>query len=252
LTQANFFCLIEGMKRSILLTFIAFLFFLSCRNKDANKTEITGLLSDGFPAIYFLGEIDSGLTPNCGTATPATAANTGTPTQPGAPAQTGGSTSNNTRFSIISQLIFKTRETLNIRYIYDSTQIQGRVDSQQGFVLSGGALNKTVQGNIGTVEWFNQGINVDTSLQSAQQISFFNIEINLTGTFSDTNSAGTNSNLLNQCFTLDGVNCTSGQSSTQCFTSDNRTCLVQNTATDARSVTIRGTLRCNAPNVVPN
>lgn len=234
----------------IFLLFFSSLLLLNCSTKDQNKTELTGLLTDGFPAIYFLGEIDSDLTTSCGQATPATATTGTTGGTTGTTGTTGTSGSNNTRFSVISQLIFKTKETLNIRYIYDSTQIQGRIDAQQGFVLSGGFLNKTVQGNVGTVEWFNQGINIDTSIQSAQQISFFNIELTITGTYSETNLSSSSS-LLNQCYTLDGVNCTSGQSSTQCFTSDNRSCLVQNTTADAIPVTIRGTIKCNAPNIVP-
>ncbi|EMY63439.1 hypothetical protein LEP1GSC203_2663 [Leptospira terpstrae serovar Hualin str. LT 11-33 = ATCC 700639] len=204
------------------------------------------MLAEGEPGLYFLGEVDSDITTSCGQATPATTSTTGTGTTTGTTGST--STSNNTRFTVISQLIFKTKETLNLRFTYDSTQIQGKIDPQQGFVLAGGAFGKTVQGTQGTVEWFNQGINIDTALQSAQQISFFNLEITLNGTYSSTTASTT---ILNSCNTLDSVNCTSGTSTTQCFTSDNKTCLVQNTTTDAKSVIIRGTLKCNAPNIVP-
>ncbi len=234
------------MFRNIVILFAFSSIFVTCGLKNENKAEIT-ILPEGEPSLYFLGEVDNDVTTSCGQATPATTAAAGQPANP----PQGGSTSttNNTRFTVISQLIFKTKETLNLRFTYDSTQIQGKIDPQQGFVLAGGLFGRTVQGTQGTVEWFNQGINIDTAIQSAQQISFFNLEITLNGTYSTTATSTTS--VLNSCNTLDSVNCTSGTSTTQCFTSDNRTCLVQNTNTDAKSVIIRGTLKCNAPNIVP-
>ncbi|TGK82451.1 hypothetical protein EHQ24_14485 [Leptospira noumeaensis] len=233
------------MFRLIVILLVFSSVFAACGLKNENKAEIS-LLADGEPALYFLGDVDSDITTSCGQATPATTTTTGT----GTTGTTGTtSTTTNTRFTVISQLIFKTKETLNLRFTYDSTQIQGKIDPQQGFVLAGGAFGKTVQGTQGTVEWFNQGINIDTALQSAQQISFFNLEITLNGTYSNIASSATT--ILNSCNTLDSVNCTSGTSTTQCFTSDNKTCLVQNTTTDAKSVIIKGTLKCNAPNIVP-
>ncbi|EMJ89761.1 LIC10920 family plasminogen-binding lipoprotein [Leptospira meyeri] len=233
------------MFRSIVTLLVLSSVFAACGLKNENKAELS-MLADGEPGLYFLGEVDSDITTSCGQATPATTTTTGTGTTTGSTGST--STTNNTRFTVISQLIFKTKETLNLRFTYDSTQIQGKIDPQQGFVLAGGAFGKTVQGTQGTVEWFNQGINIDTALQSAQQISFFNLELTLNGTYSST---ATSSNVLLSCNTLDSVNCTSGTSTTQCFTSDNKTCLVQNTSTDAKAVIIRGTIKCNAPNIVP-
>ncbi|PJZ80297.1 LIC10920 family plasminogen-binding lipoprotein [Leptospira meyeri] len=233
------------MFRSIVTLLVLSSVFVACGLKNENKAELS-MLADGEPGLYFLGEVDSDITTSCGQATPATTTTTGTGTTTGSTGST--STTNNTRFTVISQLIFKTKETLNLRFTYDSTQIQGKIDPQQGFVLAGGAFGKTVQGTQGTVEWFNQGINIDTALQSAQQISFFNLELTLNGTYSST---ATSSNVLLSCNTLDSVNCTSGTSTTQCFTSDNKTCLVQNTSTDAKAVIIRGTIKCNAPNIVP-
>ncbi|TGL47036.1 hypothetical protein EHQ55_14540 [Leptospira meyeri] len=233
------------MFRSIVTLLVLSSVFAACGLKNENKAELS-MLADGEPGLYFLGEVDSDITTSCGQATPATTTTTGTGTSTGSTGST--STTNNTRFTVISQLIFKTKETLNLRFTYDSTQIQGKIDPQQGFVLAGGAFGKTVQGTQGTVEWFNQGINIDIALQSAQQISFFNLELTLNGTYSST---ATSSNVLLSCNTLDSVNCTSGTSTTQCFTSDNKTCLVQNTSTDAKAVIIRGTIKCNAPNIVP-
>ncbi|MCG6139365.1 hypothetical protein EHQ23_13490 [Leptospira bourretii] len=233
------------MFRSTVILLVLSSVFAACGLKNENKAELS-MLADGEPGLYFLGEVDSDITTSCGQATPATTTTTGTGTTTGTTGST--STTNNTRFTVISQLIFKTKETLNLRFTYDSTQIQGKIDPQQGFVLAGGAFGKTVQGTQGTVEWFNQGINIDTALQSAQQISFFNLELTLNGTYSTT---ATTTNVLLSCNTLDSVNCTSGTSTTQCFTSDNKTCLVQNTSTDSKSVIIRGTIKCNAPNIVP-
>lgn len=233
------------MFRSTVILLILSSVFAACGLKNENKAELS-MLADGEPGLYFLGEVDSDITTSCGQASPATTTTTGTGTTTGTTGST--STTNNTRFTVISQLIFKTKETLNLRFTYDSTQIQGKIDPQQGFVLAGGAFGKTVQGTQGTVEWFNQGINIDTALQSAQQISFFNLELTLNGTYSTT---ATTTNVLLSCNTLDSVNCTSGTSTTQCFTSDNKTCLVQNTSTDSKAVIIRGTIKCNAPNIVP-
>lgn len=235
------------MFRSIVILFAFSSVFAACGLKNENNAALS-ILDDSTPALYpFNGEVDSSVTTSCGQASPATTATTGTG---GTTGSTGGTTSttNNTRFTVISQLIFKTKETLNLRFIYDSTQTQGTIDPQQGFVLAGGLFGKTVQGTQGTVKWFNQGINIDTALQSTQQVSFFNLEIKLNGTYSTTSASST---ILRQCYTTDGVNCTSVVTTTQCFTSDSKTCLVQNTSTDALPVIISGTIKCNAPNIVP-
>ncbi|WP_108975481.1 LIC10920 family plasminogen-binding lipoprotein [Leptospira ryugenii] len=234
------------MSPRLVLLFSIILLIFACRYKNQNKADLTilGTLNND-PALYFLGEIDSSVTTSCGTASPATTTAT-TQTGQTTPTQTTSSTTTNTRFSVFSQLVMKTKETLNIRFIYDVTQTQGRIDPQQGFILSGGLFGNTVSGTQGTVKWFNQGVNVDQSISGQQTLSFFNIEVNLLGTY----TPGASSTNLNSCNTLDGVNCTSGQSATQCFTSDNRTCLVQSSSGTA-SVNIQGKLNCNAPNIVP-
>lgn len=236
------------MFRITLVFLVLSAFTWGCGLKNENNAALT-VLDESTPALFaFNGEVDTSVTTSCGRAAPATNTTGTTGTTTGTTGTTG-STSNNTRFSVISQLIFKTKETLNIRFQYDSTQIQGNIDPQQGFILAGGLFGKTVQGTQGTVEWFNQGINIDTASQTPQQISFFNLEIRLNGTYStSTTSAAT---ILPQCNTSDGVNCTSATATTQCFTSDNRTCIVQNTSSDAKPVIISGTIKCNAPNIVP-
>ncbi|TGK47994.1 hypothetical protein EHQ16_02855 [Leptospira kanakyensis] len=234
------------MFRSIVILLVFSSVFAACGLKNENNAALS-ILDDSTPALYpFNAEVDTSVTTSCGQASPATTSTTGTGTTGGTTGTT--STTNNTRFTVISQLIFKTKETLNLRFTYDSTQTQGTVDPQQGFVLAGGLFGKTVQGTQGVVKWFNQGINIDTALQSAQQISFFNLEIKLNGTYSSTSASTT---ILRQCNTTDGVNCTSAITTTQCFTADSKTCLVQDTSSDAKPVIISGTIKCNAPNIVP-
>lgn len=128
------------MFRSTVILLVLSSVFAACGLKNENKAELS-MLADGEPGLYFLGEVDSDITTSCGQATPATTTTTGTGTTTGTTGST--STTNNTRFTVISQLIFKTKETLNLRFTYDSTQIQGKIDPQQGFVLAGGAFGKT-------------------------------------------------------------------------------------------------------------
>jgi len=238
----------------ILSVFCLCLGLVSCRVRDSNEANlaITSALTSGTPTnLFFLSDIDNSLTPNCGIASPATATTPTTPGQPAQPAQTTTNTQgqNNTRFSVFSQLVFRTRENLGIRYIFDINQTQGPVDLQQGFTLTGGTFNNTVTGNRGTVRWNNQnGVNINPSVAGQQQISFFQIELDLSGTYTPGVTATTTPT---SCNTIDGVNCTSAQSSTQCFTTDNRTCLVtNNAASGATAIIIRGRLNCNSPNVI--
>lgn len=227
-------------------------FFLHCQylnTKDPNKTQLTfSLLNSATPAGLFLGEIDSALTPNCGIGSPAAATAGTTPGGQPTPAPTGttGNT-NNTRFTIFSQLVFKTAETLGIRFIYDLNQTQGPVDPQQGFTLTGGAFANTVTGNRGTVRWGNQGININPAVSGSQPLTFFQISIDLSGTYTPGVSTTTTPS---SCNTIDGINCTAAASSTQCFTADNRTCLVNSSSSGTTALTIKGDLRCNSANVI--
>lgn len=231
---------------------ICLVFLINCTGdtkQNRANFQILNALDFGNNPILFVQGIDNTLTPNCGVASPALTTNATVPGQ--TPAQTTPTTTtgtaNQTRFSIISQLVLTNRETLSIRYVYDVTQTQGPVDAQQGFTLTGGAFNNTVTGNRGTIKWSNNGININTTLNTSQQIPFFELELNLTGTFTP---GVTTSTTPLSCNTIDGINCTSAQSSTQCFTTDNRICLVTSTATGTSTVTITGTLKCNSPNVV--
>lgn len=226
-------------------------FLLGCvadSKQNRADLQILNALDASNNPIFFIQGIDNALTPNCGVASPALATTQTTPgqTTPTTPT-TGTSTTNPTRFSIISQLVLRNRETLSIRYIFDLNQTQGPVDAQQGFTLTGGAFNNTVTGNRGTVKWANNGININTSVNTSQQIPFFEIEVNLTGTYTPGVTASTTPL---SCNTIDGINCTSAQSSTQCFTTDNRVCLVTSATTGTSTVTINGTLKCNSPNVI--
>ncbi|MDX1958855.1 MAG: hypothetical protein SFU98_09790 [Leptospiraceae bacterium] len=237
---------------------------MNCTNNE-NKTkfdfppELLATLNDSnqnFLLSYFgtLGEreIDQSLTANCGIATPGVVAGAAGATTPGQPATGGTGTggANNTRFTVLSQLVFKkTGETLNIKYQYDTNQIQGQIDQQQGFTLTGGVWNANLTGRQGTVQWGQQGIGyVDESVTGAQVLSFFTINIDLKGTFTQNNTGTTT--VPFECNTIDFTNCTSTTTTTKCFTTDGKTCLALSSS--GTTVTIKGTLRCNSRNVIPN
>ncbi len=234
------------VSRAIFL-FLILILISNCKVKDNNKVDLTFLPTSGGDVLWFPGEVDTSVTSSCGTASTATAASTGTPgaTPGAAPAATG---TTNTKFAIVSQLVFKTRETLFLRYTYDFTQTQGNINAQQGFVLTGGVFGKTATGTQGTVKWASTGININTSLTAAQEIATFQVDVDLIGTYVAGNTTTNNTT----CFTLDNVNCTaqSSTTTTTCFTSNNQTCLVASTNSTSTQVVIRGNLKCNAPNVV--
>jgi hypothetical protein len=127
-------------------------------------------------------------------------------------------------------------------------QIQGPVDAQQGFTMTGGITQNTISGKIGTVKYgyINSGIGyINESVTGAQTLSFFDIDITLSGTFQPSVSSTTTPNT---CYTLDNVNCTTQVTSSQCFTDDNRTCRVINTS--GTPVTIKGTINCTSNTLI--
>lgn len=243
------------------ILFLSF-FFYGC-NTDTNKVDLsfppqllTLATSDpNFYALYFASrEIDTDLTSNCGVASPATAATgtTGTTTPTGTTTGTGTSTTS-TRFSIINSYVMKTtKETMNLKFVYDSTQTRGSVDQQQGFTITGGPYNTTITGRQGTVTWGLAGTGlgyIDESNTGAQQLSFMKgVKVSLNGTFSrDTTVSAVPPTT---CNTSDNVNCTTLATTTQCFTQDNRTCLVS-TASGV-PITIDITINCESKTVIPN
>ncbi len=234
------------------IVLIEFVFFsLNCKTKNENEVHMD-LLSIVDPAnnysgkYYFLNNgIDMDLTPNCGTATPATTTtSTGTTTT----STSSSSRTTNTRFTVLSQLVMKsTKETLTMNFLYDTTQTQGSIDQQQGFTFTGGAFSDTVTGKQGTVKWINQGVNVDDTNQGSQIISYMNVELNLQGTY--TEGSGTTTT-PSECYTSDNINCTSTTTTSKCFTTDNKTCLsTSSTTSGGTSIIIKGTINCNAKNV---
>ncbi len=231
--------------RTLILTFLL-LPFSACKVKDQNKVDLSLLPIAGGSLLWFPGEIDTSLTSSCGIASTATSTSTGTTGTTGTTTTTTGTTS--TKFAIVSQLVFKTRETLFLRYTYDYNQTQGNINAQQGFVLTGGFFGKTATGTQGTVKWASNGININTSLTTAQEISQFQVDLDLIGTYVD--GATTTNNTT--CYTLDNVNCTAQTTTTTttCYTSNNQTCLVAATNSGATQVVIRGSLNCYARNVV--
>lgn len=225
-----------------------------CSTEDENTAkmsfpEVLSLLGPEGSLLYFLPrEIDTSLTTNCGVATPGSTS-TGTPGLPGTTPTTGTTGTTTSKRIILSQLVFKTGETLTLKFQYDSNQFQGALDQQQGFTLTGGIFGHTVRGVQGTVKWNGQGIGyIDESNNSAQSLTFLIVSLNLRGTFTQ----GTTSSLISQaqCNTSDGINCTSAQTTTTCFTTDGSKC-VNNSNTTGIPITIAGDINCNANNVIP-
>ncbi|MCE9502081.1 MAG: hypothetical protein K8R21_16490 [Leptospira sp.] len=234
--------------RVLFLVLVTSLLFLACTQKKENKVDLSvyPFLDPGIKTLFLTNGIDSDLTPNCGTGTPATASTTGT-TGTSTGATSSGSKTANTRFTILSQLVMKvTHETLNMKFIYDTTQTQGSIDQQQGFTFTGGVFADTIAGKQGTVKWLNSGVNIDDTNTGTQIIQFLKVELNLSGTY--TPGSGTTTTPT-QCYTVDNINCTSATATTQCFTTDNAKCISSATGEGATPIIIRGTINCNAKNV---
>lgn len=245
-----------------LFIFILSIVLISCntnltlKSKDENKTklafpEIASLLSPADAVAYFYTrDIDKSLTTNCGIATPGTTAGaSATPGATGTPAPTTGGTGTSTSKRIIlSQLVFKTGETLTMKFQYDSNQFQGALDQQQGFTLTGGIFGSTVKGTQGTVKWSGQSLGyIDETNNAAQSLTFLIVEVSLRGTYTPGVSGSGVTPV--ECNTTDGINCTSSVSTTKCFTQDYKTCVANNTG--GTPITISGKINCNAANVIP-
>ncbi len=243
----------------LLLTFA----ILSCNNnislksKDENKTklafpEILALLTPNDAVAYFYTrDIDKSLTTNCGVATPGTTTGTtgATGTTGTTTTTTGGATGTATSKRIVlSQLVFKTGETLTMKFQYDSTQYQGSLDQQQGFTLTGGIFGATVKGTQGTVKWTGQSLGyIDETNNAAQSLTFLIVTVSLRGTYTPGSSSSGTTPV--ECNTTDGINCTSSISTTKCFTQDYVKCVANNTG--GTPITISGSINCNAANVIP-
>jgi hypothetical protein len=230
---------------------------ISLKSKDENKTklafpEILSLLGPQESVAYFYTrDIDKSLTTNCGVATPGTTAGaTGTTGTPGAtpPTTTGGTGTSTSKRIILSQLVFKTGETLTMKFQYDSNQFQGSLDQQQGFTLTGGIFGSTVKGTQGTVKWTGQSLGyIDETNNAAQNLTFLIVTVSLRGTYTPGSSSSGTTPV--ECNTIDGINCTSSISTTKCFTQDYIKCVANNTG--GTPITISGSINCNAANVIP-
>ncbi len=242
-----------------IISLFMILLFFACTNPDANKIEMqypAALLDlfstdPGFYALYFSSrEIDTDLTTNCGVATPATTATGATTPGTGTTATTGSTTTSNTRFSILNQYIMKnSKETLNFKFIYDTTQTRGSIDQQLGFTITGGPYNTTITGKQGTVTWGIGGLGyIDESVTTSQNLTFMKgIEVTLNGTFTRDSTVSTVTPFT--CNTTDNVNCTSAVTTSQCFTTDNKTCLATTTSTTGTPIIINITLNCESTTI---
>ena len=239
-------------KLSMIILIIANLFCTASEDENKAKLafpQVTSILSPSDSFYFFYPrEIDKTLTTNCGIATPGTISTPGVPGTPTVPT-TGTTGTASSRRTILSQLVFKTGETLTMKFLYDSNQFQGALDQQQGFTLTGGIFGHTVTGRQGTVKWSGQSLGyIDESNTAAQALTFLMVDINLRGTFTP---GATNSGIAPvECNTSDGTNCTSSVTTTKCFTDNNKTCMTTSSTTGT-PVTISGSINCNATNVIP-
>lgn len=231
---------------------------ISLKSKDENKTklafpEIMSLLGPEGSLLYFnTRDIDKSLTTNCGIATPGTTTGAGTTTTPGATTTptTGTTGTSTSKRVILSQLVFKTGETLTMKFQYDSNQFQGSLDQQQGFTLTGGIFGHTVKGTQGTVKWTGQSLGyIDETNNAAQSLTFLIVDLNLRGTF--TPSSASNATTPVECNTTGDGKCTSSITTTKCFTQDYVNCINNTAATGSTPITISGKINCNAANVIP-
>jgi hypothetical protein len=242
--------------KKILILLIILSSFACKTSKNENKAKLTfpevaSLLSPSDTFYFFYTrEIDKTLTTNCGVATPGGAVSTGVPgAVPGAtPTPTTGTSTS--KYTILSQIIFKTGETLTMKFLYDSLQYQGALDQQQGFTLTGGIFGNTVKGTQGTIKWQGQSLGyIDEANKTAQTLTFLIVDINLRGTFTP-GSAATGTTPT-ECYTTGDGKCTSTITTTKCFTQDYITCMNNTAATGATPITISGNINCNAANVIP-
>ncbi len=218
-----------------ILIYFSFL-YLSCANQDANKVGLT-VFGDGV-AFNIDGELDSDKTANCGTASPYSTSTTSTTT-------TTTTSSSTNLFTVISRLYFKSGEYLYLKFIYDNTQNQGSIDSQQGFSYSGGIGTLGVVSNYGKIYWGGSGVPIDTTATSSQALSYLTVTLDLVGTAVE---SGSTALALTQCYTVDLINCTSATSTSMCYTQDGATCYNTQSITGP-SVTIKGDVNCTSASI---
>ncbi|TGK06684.1 hypothetical protein EHO59_00650 [Leptospira semungkisensis] len=224
---------------------IASAFLISCNNNNINKVDLTATGADG-TQFNITGEIDKTNTSNCGTASPYSGSTTtGTTTT----TTTTSSGSTNSLFTVNSRMYFTTGAFITLKFLYDSTQNQGSVDSQQGFSFSGLPLlnEPAVVANFGKIFWGGSGVPVDTGNSGTQALSYLTVTLNLVGNKVTSGSAGL---ALSQCYTTDFIHCTSATSSSMCYTQDGINCYNTNTASGP-TVTIKGDINCTS-NSIPS
>ncbi|MFB5652590.1 hypothetical protein ACE5IS_18255 [Leptospira wolffii] len=225
-------------KPAYILAYLLSLLFLSCENQASNKVGLT-VFGDGV-AFNIDGELDADKTASCGTASPYSTSSTSTTTT-----TTTTTSSSSSQYTVISRLYFKSGEYLYLKFLYDSNQNQGSIDSQQGFSYSGGIGTMAVVSNYGKIYWGGSGVPVDTSVSSSQALSYLTVTLDLVGTAVSGGSTGL---ALTQCYTVDLINCTSATSTSMCYTQDGQTCYNTQTVTGP-SVTIQGDVNCTSNSI---
>ncbi|TGK01716.1 hypothetical protein EHO59_11085 [Leptospira semungkisensis] len=212
--------------------------FIVCQNASSDKVNLT-VYGDG-EAFSIDGTVDMDKTASCGTASPYSSSSSTTTTT-----TTTSTTSTTSLFTVISRLYFTSGEYIYLKFLYDSTQNQGSIDSTQGFSFSGGIGTKAVVSNYGKIYWGGSGVPVDTSVTSSQALSYLTVTLDLVGTAVASGSAAL---ALTQCYTVDFINCTSATSTSMCYTQDGTTCYNTQSITGP-SVSIQGEVNCTSNTV---
>ncbi|WP_246028329.1 LIC10920 family plasminogen-binding lipoprotein [Leptospira fletcheri] len=246
--MGSFPTILRTCRRSVLTAFLsaALIFFTqTCEHHQSTKTDLSVTASDGSVTFSIHGSLDKSKTPNCGTGSPYSASSsTGTTTTTTTTTTSSGS-GTNTQFTVISRLYYTTGDYIYLKFLYDSTQNQGQIDSQQGFSYSGSLTAKPLVANYGKITWGGSGVPIDTSVSGSQALSYLTVTLDLVGNVVSTGSAGLS---LTQCYTVDFINCTSATSSSMCYTQNGQQCF--NTQSVAGvSVSIKGDVNCTSNSV---
>ncbi|WP_232224717.1 LIC10920 family plasminogen-binding lipoprotein [Leptospira fainei] len=238
---------LADMKKKQLILVGSLLFFtLSCEHHNSTKSDLTVTSTDGSVNFSIHGSLDKTKTPNCGTASPYTGSTStgGTSTTTTTTTSTS-SGSSNTQFTVISRLYYTTGDYVYLKFLYDSTQNQGQIDSQQGFSYSGSLAAKPLVANYGKIAWGGSGVPVDTSTSGSQALSYLTVTLDLVGNVVNSGSAGLS---LTQCYTVDFINCTSATSSSMCYTQNGQQCFNSQSVSGV-GVSIKGDVNCTSNSI---
>ncbi|WP_246028251.1 LIC10920 family plasminogen-binding lipoprotein [Leptospira fletcheri] len=220
------------------------LLLLSCQNTDPTNSDLAILSADGSVSFNIHETLDESKTANCGTATPYSSSSTSTSTTTTS-SSTSSTSTTTTQFTIVSRLFYTTGDYVYLKFLYDSSQNQGQIDSQQGFAYSGSLTAKPMVANYGKITWGGSGVPIDTTISGTQALSYLTVSLDLIGNEVSSGSAGL---ALTQCYTTDEVNCTSATSTSMCYTENGTTCF-NTQSVSGTMVSIKGDVNCTSNTV---